>query len=58
MRHSWYDPLGWAGLDKVYPPQATLAELDTRLAALVDEEAALSAEIQALRTQVRTSGWT
>ena len=56
VRHSWYDPLGWAGLDKVYPPQATLAELDTRLAALVDEEAALSAEIQALRTQVRNLG--
>lgn len=24
MRRSWYDPLGWAGLDKILPPQRTL----------------------------------
>ena len=56
VRHSWYDPLGWAGLDKVYPPQTTLVELDTRLAALRDEEAALSDEIQTVRTQTRNLG--
>jgi hypothetical protein len=25
MRRSWYDPLGWAGLDKLPPPNQTLA---------------------------------
>jgi hypothetical protein len=30
MRRSWYDPLGWAGLDKVPPPDETLARLQER----------------------------
>ncbi len=25
MRHSWYDPLGWVGLDKLPPPNQTLS---------------------------------
>jgi hypothetical protein len=30
MRRAWYDPLGWAGLDKVPPPDETLACLQER----------------------------
>jgi hypothetical protein len=30
MRRAWYDPLGWAGLDKVPPPGETLARLQER----------------------------
>ncbi|MHC4434457.1 MAG: hypothetical protein ACYTBS_21675, partial [Planctomycetota bacterium] len=32
MRRSWYDPLGWAGLDKVPPPDETLTRLQERRA--------------------------
>jgi hypothetical protein len=30
MRRAWYDPLGWAGLDKVPPPDETPARLQER----------------------------
>jgi hypothetical protein len=30
VRRSWYDPLGWAGLDKVPPPDEALEVLDRR----------------------------
>lgn len=53
IRHAWYDPLGWAGLDKVYPPKATLARLDARLTSLATEEETLATEIHALQGRVR-----
>jgi hypothetical protein len=53
VRHSWYDPLGWAGLDKVYPPQDVQVELEARLDKLAHEESELAAEIQRQRRQVR-----
>ena len=30
VRRAWYDPLGWAGLDKVPPPHEKLALIQTR----------------------------
>lgn len=30
VRRAWYDPLGWAGLDKVPPPDEALATLNCR----------------------------
>lgn len=32
VRQSWYDPLGWAGLDKAFPPAQLPRELGARLA--------------------------
>lgn len=34
MRRSWYDPLGWAGLDKLPPPDETLAKIEAQRIAL------------------------
>lgn len=45
MRSSWYNPLGWAGLDKVPPPDQALAQIDTQAAALAARRAQLEATI-------------
>ncbi len=65
VRHSWYDPVGWAGLDKEPPPDEALqtileqqAELKARwddLQASVEERSrqlrGLNAEVVAMRGQ-------
>ncbi len=45
IRKSWYDPLGWAGVDKLYPPSMLPAEIDRRMAAIKEELAQLYEEI-------------
>ncbi len=45
MRRSWYDPLGWAGLDKVPSPAQTLPQIETQQAALTARRAQLEAAI-------------
>jgi hypothetical protein len=45
MRRSWYDPLGWAGLDKVPPPAETLAKIREQKTHLVAERARLETAI-------------
>ncbi|MEZ4859999.1 MAG: hypothetical protein R3C14_01770 [Caldilineaceae bacterium] len=45
VRRSWYDPVGWAGLDKVIPPYQ-LAE------SVIHEEARLRDQQQTMQTQV------
>ncbi len=47
VRHTWYDPLGWAGLGKVAPPFRAAEALQDRLAELNDELARLRAENEA-----------
>jgi len=54
-RRSWYDPLGWAGLDKLSPPDETLArsleqqtEMNVRRAELVEEISQKSHELTGL----------
>ncbi len=47
MRQSWYDPLGWAGLDKVPPPHQTLPNLAARLQALADRQNELETALAA-----------
>jgi hypothetical protein len=54
VRMSWYDPLGWAGLDKVYPPNRVHQELEERIATLDADLQALSNEREAQRELVRT----
>lgn len=53
VRQSWYDPIGWAGLDKVYPPNMLGYELDERLGAVQAEIQAVTAEIQAQQEVLR-----
>ena len=53
VRQAWYDPLGWAGIDKILPPQATLTQLEERLAAVAEEEQALEDELDIRREAVR-----
>lgn len=52
VRRSWYDPLGWSGLDKVPPPNKALAqvpeiqkEIETRRSKLTDVIAEKSEEL-------------
>lgn len=53
VRRSWYDPVGWAGLDKVLPPQSALAKVEERLAALTVEADTLEIEIEQQRRALR-----
>jgi hypothetical protein len=53
VRQAWYDPLGWAGLDKVTPPAETLQALDVRLRELDAELAEVDGKIGAQRTALR-----
>jgi hypothetical protein len=46
MRRSWYDPLGWAGLDKVVPQDEVLPTIETQQSKLVGRRAALEAQIE------------
>ena len=56
QRRSWYDPLGWSGLDKVIPPNRRLAEVEQRLEELNTTWQALSAEINSKTVQLNKLG--
>ncbi|MDX1438103.1 MAG: hypothetical protein R3335_14930, partial [Anaerolineales bacterium] len=53
VRQSWYDPIGWAGLDKVFPLDKVDAELEDRLATLNVELTDLKRLIEARREALR-----
>jgi hypothetical protein len=53
VRQSWYDPVGWAGLDKVFPPDELGSKIDERLLALDTELSELEREIEKERAHVR-----
>ncbi len=53
VRQSWYDPLGWAGLDKTLPPIDVPGELDARLNCVEAERHTLEGEIQVKRAALR-----
>lgn len=46
MRRAWYDPVGWAGLDKVSPRAEMAAALEQQKAALRERQAVLRQEVQ------------
>ncbi len=46
VRRSWYDPLGWAGLDKVAPPDELLPIIETQHGRLEDRRASLQDRIE------------
>ncbi len=45
VRRSWYDPLGWAGLDKLPPPDEALAKVAERRAEIEARRAAATQTI-------------
>jgi hypothetical protein len=53
VRLSWYDPLAWAGLDKVPPPQEAPQVLRQRLEQLAIQRTEAEAGLAAQRVQVR-----
>ncbi len=53
VRQTWYDPLGWAGLDKVPPPHRASTVLEGRIAAFAAEGAALDDEIETAGAALR-----
>jgi hypothetical protein len=53
VRQTWYDPLGWSGLDKVAPPSRAVAVLEARIGALEAEVTVLNAEIEAAGAELR-----
>ncbi|HZG62839.1 MAG TPA: hypothetical protein VEY13_04920 [Rubrobacteraceae bacterium] len=52
----WYDPVGWAGLDKVPPPTDTLSALREQQAAVAERRATLQAEIEEKSRQLKGLG--
>jgi hypothetical protein len=53
VRLSWYDPLAWAGLDKVPPPGETVRVLAQRIEQLAAEQRSLAESIAQQRVRVR-----
>jgi hypothetical protein len=53
VRTAWYDPLGWAGLDKVAPPGQAHGHLKQHIEALTCERTTLEEAIDQKREAVR-----
>lgn len=53
VRLSWYDPLGWAGLDSVTPQLMTKHQLQALVSDLVDEQEKIDREIADRRADLR-----
>ena len=56
IRRAWYDPVGWAGLDKVPPPDETLQTVLDRRAEIEARCAALRIEIDEKSRQLKKLG--
>jgi hypothetical protein len=54
VRQSWYDPLGWAGVDKLLPPPELKDRLLARIAELQVTRAELEKKVESQRDLVRT----
>ena len=53
IRKSWYDPLGWAGLDKVTPPENLIPELESKIEELRNRGQEQDAQIRQQREGLR-----
>ncbi|HEX5579629.1 MAG TPA: hypothetical protein VFY43_08195, partial [Candidatus Limnocylindria bacterium] len=56
VRGSWFDPLGFSGLDRVPPPEHELEELAGRAEAVEQEQTALHDEIEQIGQQLVAVG--
>jgi hypothetical protein len=52
----WYDPVGWAGLDKVPPPTETLHTVQEQRTAVTARRSALQAEVEEKSRQLKGLG--
>jgi hypothetical protein len=52
VRQSWYDPLGWAGMDKVPPPPQIPIKMQERVTDLQQQLATFDAQIAEKRLEV------
>jgi hypothetical protein len=55
-RHAWYDPFGWAGLDKQVPPNRAAERALNREHAIAQRQRALAISIQEKARQLRDLG--
>ncbi len=53
VRVSWYDPLGFVGLDKVAPPKFLSTDLERHIASLSEERESIEKEIALKREKLR-----
>ncbi len=53
VRMSWYDPLGWAGVDKLFPPSHLPTELAERISEVETEVRDLNARVETERELLR-----
>lgn len=53
VRHTWYDPIGWAGLGKVAPPSRTPAVIEQRLRELAADLEQTQAAARELTAELR-----
>jgi hypothetical protein len=56
INRAWYDPVGWAGLDKVPPPAETLEAILEQRADIISRCGALRAEIDDKSRQLKKLG--
>lgn len=56
LRRAWYDPVGWAGLDKVAPAHEEMRLVVAQQLALSERQRELRASIQEKSHEVRTLG--
>lgn len=54
VRLSWHDPLGWSGIDTLYPPGRVLEETRARTEELTGSVALLEGQIEQSRRNVRS----
>ena len=52
-RTAWYDPLGWAELDKVTPPGKVLVQLEQKITSLSQERKTIERDISQKREELR-----
>ncbi len=56
VRKSWYDPIGWAGLDKVVPRHLAIQQAQKRLDELIRKAAHTAQSIEEKSSQLRALG--
>jgi hypothetical protein len=56
VRTAWYDPVGWAGLDKVPPPPQELAVLERQMAALRQRQQQRQGLVETQTAELRALG--
>ncbi len=56
VRRSWYDPLGWAGMDKVLTPDQALDTVLAQQAEVKARQVELKAEVEEKTTQLKKLG--